>query len=315
MALFSRAIGLCRRGLAAAISLAGRYNPALLGLCCVAILWAGVLTSLSIQRNQAVHAAEQNTDNLARAFEESIIRSIRAVEQTLRYVRIAYLHDPAGFDPDQWALNSPFPVDLVFQISIINRDGYLVTSSIGGSANRIYLGDREHFRVHAERGTDDLFISKPVIGQVSGKWSIQLTRPIITADGSFGGVAVVSLDPEYLTRFYQSVDLGGDGVALLVGLDGIIRARASATPTPLGQSLAGGVMLQHHEAARSGRYLTKSPVDGITRHYAYREVQDFRLIFAVGMSEPEVMAAYRETSGCSSPWPGWSPWCCSPWSG
>lgn len=221
-------------------------------------------------------------------------RSIRAVEQTLQFVRASYLHDPSGFDPAVWSQNSPFLADLVFQISVIDKDGYLVASNISGTASRVYLGDREHFRVHKERRTDELFISKPVLGRVSGKWSIQLTRPIIAADGAFDGVVVVSLDPKYLTHFYLSVDLGHEGVALLVGLDGIIRARVAAVPTPIGQSLAGGVMQNLHRQAPSGHYLTVSRVDGVKRFYAYREVRGFPLIVAVGMGESEVMASYRQ---------------------
>jgi signal transduction histidine kinase len=45
--------------------------------------------------------------------------------------------------------------------------------------------------VHA--GKDDhLFISKPLLGKVSGKWSIQFTRPILAAN-AFNGVLVVSV--------------------------------------------------------------------------------------------------------------------------
>jgi hypothetical protein len=53
-------------------------------------------------KTEAIEAARQSTTNLTRAFEERIIRSVRAVDQVLRYVRDAYASDPTGFDINQW---------------------------------------------------------------------------------------------------------------------------------------------------------------------------------------------------------------------
>ena len=274
------------------VRVAAEHGAIILGLCCAAALWAGTLTSLAIQQGQATRAAIQNVENLARAYEDSTIRALRAVDQTLLYVRDSYERDKRHFDPAQWSKSSTFLAGLAFQISIIGKDGYLRDSTIGGAASGTWLGDRAHFKVHAETKADTLYISVPVLGRVSNRWAVQLSRPILAADGSFDGVVVVSLDPDYLARFYHAVDLGRNGVAVLVGFDGIIRARAASVATTIGGSLVDGVMMHARAAAPAGYYITASRIDGIERIYAYREVAGFPLIVIVGMGRAGVMASY-----------------------
>ena len=289
------ALAAVRRRIIAIVQGSGRHGGTILGVCCAAILWSGMLISLSVQRQQVIHAAMQNTANLARALEENTIRSLTMIDQTLLHAAAALQRDPAGFDLSRWARDSAFLTDPTFQLSIIDKDGYLQASTVDSAAGRLWLGDRAHFLAHANGGPDALFVSQPVVGRVSGRWSIQLTRRIEAADGSFAGVVVASLDPVRLSRFYRAPDLGLEGVTLLVGLDGVVRARAAAGGMKIGISLAGGEMLKAHALAPTGHYTVESRVDGVRRIYAYREVSGFPLIAVVGVSLDEILADYSAT--------------------
>jgi signal transduction histidine kinase/CheY-like chemotaxis protein/HPt (histidine-containing phosphotransfer) domain-containing protein len=270
-----------------------QHGGAVLGLCCILVLWGGVLHSLSAERDQAMRGAVEDAANLSRAFEEDIIRSIRAVDQTLLYVRDAYAKDPTGFVISSWARNTQFFTDLTFQISLIDKDGMMTGSSLAPVGARLDLSDREHFRVHVNNPRDELFISKPVFGRQSNKWSIQLTRKLLAPDGSFAGVVVISLDPQYLSRFYDSVDVGARGSVTLAGTDGIVRARAAAGDTAIGQTIAGGQLLQAYVRASAGTFKAASPIDGVSRVYAYRGVKGYPLIVLVGIAEAEYLANYE----------------------
>ena len=95
--------------------------------------------------------------------------------------------------------------------------------------------------------TDDhLFISKPVIGRTSGQWSVQLSRRFTNSDGSFGGVVVVSLNPEHFTNFYDKIDFGSAASIAMIGGDGVVRASggSAAGRFALGQDLTGTSLLR-----------------------------------------------------------------------
>ena len=270
----------------------GSYGSLLFGLSAVLLIWTGAAYFMHKEQQQTEHAALQNADNLARAFEEHIIRSIRSVDQTLLYVRDSYSRDPQHFNMALWMRNNEFLNGITFQIAIIDKDGVMVASNIPGSQSGVYLGDREHFKVHAERNTDELFVSKPVLGRVSKKWSIQLTRRINMPDGSFGGVVVVSVDPDYLSQFYKSIDVGEFGSVSLVGTDGIVRARAAQGPSTVGASLAKTQLFVAFAQARAGFYDVKSQLDGIERLFVYRQVKGYPLIVVVGLATHEIFGNY-----------------------
>lgn len=273
---------------------AGPHAIILFGIFAVAILWLSELYFSHRARIEMERSAFSNASNLARTFEEQIIRAIRMADQTLLYVRDSYARDPEHFDIALWSQYSTFLSDLTFQVSIVDKQGIMVASNIAGSAHGTNLRDREHIAIHMNRKLDELFISKPVLGRISQKWSIQLTRRITMPNGEFGGVVVVSLDPYYLTKFYQSIDIGSKGVIALAGTDGIVRARGTNGPSKIGEDLSNSLLFNRLQQSPEGAFLGKSTLDGVSRMFSYRTVKGYPLVVSVGLAEDEVFNAFNQ---------------------
>jgi signal transduction histidine kinase/DNA-binding NarL/FixJ family response regulator len=157
---------------------------------------------------------------------------------------------------------------------------------------RVNLGDREHFRVQAAATSDELFIGKPVVGRVSGQWSIQLSRRLTRPDGTFGGVIVASLNPDFLDRYFADIDLGADAGAALRRHDLVILAAYGLPQSMLGQSTISKDARAAMAHARSGAFFGDGRVDGINRLIAFKYSDAFPVIALVALSKDDLFAAY-----------------------
>jgi methyl-accepting chemotaxis protein len=264
-----------------------------LGLAMIAIIWAATAFHLVTFKRQLYESYRQNAANLARAFEQDVVHALHEVDWTLRLLRTYYdRHDPA-FDFAGLIRELSKADGLTFQYVVIGPDGLMVMSSAATAGTVLNLRDREHFYVHRDSQEDTLFVSKPLLGKVTGKWSIQLTRRITDPDGSFGGVIVASVDPGYFSRLYDSIDVGRNGLIRLVGLDGVIRSVKGGTAQSVAQSIAASAFFAATATGTGGPYRELNPLDGVARVGSYLRVAGFPLVVSVGFSEEEMLAGYR----------------------
>ncbi len=202
------------------------------------LLWGGIAAYLGQKHHAALENAAQDSRNLTHAFEENIRRSVEAIDITIRAARVARAPDTTHFDIGRWERDSGLTRALTLQLSLSDRNGDVVTSNLNATGRaRASIADRDHFRIPRDQPGDDLFISRPVIGRVSGRWSVQFVRKLFDATGTFDGILVASLDPAFLSRFYASLDIG-HGALLLLGQDGIVRSSAPESVAGLGSDLS-----------------------------------------------------------------------------
>jgi signal transduction histidine kinase len=258
----------------------------------LATLWLAVAYQLHRDATETARNAEVNLVNLTRAFAEHTAKTLEGADQAIRFMRSELRDKGASLDIAAYLHEEQIIGPAYHLLSVIGADGFVTHSS--QPFQRTDLRDREHFRVHAQGSGDDrLFISKPVLGRVSGKWSIQLTRRVDAPDHRFGGVVVLSLSPGYLTRFYNDVDLGAQGAIALVGRDAVVRARASRDPSAVGQDVSGSPVFQAALKAPSGVLRARSVIDQVERLHAFRRLDEYGLIVVTGIGVDDMLAEPR----------------------
>jgi diguanylate cyclase (GGDEF)-like protein len=266
------------------------------GLAMIALIWGAVEFHLSIERHRSEAGAIQSTGNLARVFEEQIIRTIRANDRMLRSLQISSANGTLLEDFKRWAVEVNESSDFTIQLGLIDPNGVLIGSSLGPIQQTTELGDRDYFKAHLNSTDTGLFIGKSIVGRMSGKWSIPLTRVLRTPHGEFAGIVFASLSSNRLAQFYESIDLGPGGAIMIVGLDGGVRASAGLKTDMMEQPMLGSQLLQRVETASEGFYYSGGKLDGTNRIASFRAVEGFPLALWVGRAEDDVFGNYWRNS-------------------
>jgi len=255
-------------------------------------LWLGIAAYL-VQKYQAnLDETSRDTRNFSHAFEENIRRTVEAIDTTIRAVRVARASDPVHFDIQAWERDSGLTRELTLQISFADRLGNVVTSNLGSTASPVSIADREHFRIPRDTPEDRLFISRPVLGRVSKRWSVQFVRKVYDTDGRFDGVIVASLDPAFLSRFSDSLHIGR-GALLLIGEDGIVRSVAPSGLSALNADLSPTRLMAGIVADPQGTLETSGLADGLGRIFSWRRVDPYGLVVIVGLSTVDALTGYQ----------------------
>ena len=258
-------------------------------LAFIAVIWLSIWVSLSGEYNSAKREALHDTMTLAHTFEDNAQRIVASIDQTLLSLRVAYAANPDGFDSTVWNKQQNRPDHLTVQIGLIGPTGIAVSSTMQSSPLSIDVSDREHFKVQLDPTHDDLFISKPVLGRGSQRQTVQFTRKLLRRDGSFGGVVVLSLGCDELSKFYQASETGG--FVLLAGFDGIVRARGPLDDTQIGVDLHERPYFV--EALRSHYGALETYAGARASFMSFRHLDNYPLMVIVGLNKDRVFADYR----------------------
>ena len=270
--------------------IAERRSSAMFGMVVIAMLWAGIALKYFEDVRADQRDAERTNQNFAMVFEENVLRSIGEIDKALLYLRRSIETRQESTDYSTIVNTTDVLSEIIVQVAIIDAKGIMRATNVGPQpAPPLDLSDREHFRAHLGRKDDYLFISKPVVGRASGRWSVQFTRRFLDRKGNFAGVVVASLNPEHLTKFYDKIDFGSLVSISLIGDDGVVRSSGgSADGLALGQDLSNSELGRHIRAGANATFDGVHPETGVDRLITIRKVKDHPLWVSVSINKDEI---------------------------
>ncbi|HEV8520206.1 MAG TPA: EAL domain-containing protein [Burkholderiales bacterium] len=257
-------------------------------LILVAITWGAVIAQARLDQQKAIDNAFKQNSNLAKAFEEQAIRTLKGIDSATRFLEREYARFGTNTDIAGYIENGIIEGKLFVNVAVSDERGDMVLSSHPFIPTNV--ADREHFRSHMLQDSGKLFIGRPVLARTTGASSIPMSRRINKPDGSFGGIVAALVDPHYFTDFYQQTDLGKHGMVDLVGLDGISRARRIGNIASVGIDMSKSSLLEEQAKNSIGNFVSTDGSEGIARYVSFRTLSGYPLVVAVGTSQDEVLA-------------------------
>jgi diguanylate cyclase (GGDEF)-like protein len=279
--------GTLRRGLARATE--PQLLFPLIALVLLAAIWGTTFGVIKVKDSAIEHAAAVSSRELLGTYEAQVVRALREIDLTLTLVKdwpgpAAGRHTLADLKN-----KGLLPSDLVFVVSIADRDGVIVEST--RPIDKPQRVDPDQLR--ELRNTEDLVISRLPRGP-TGERKLDFSRRLDTPGGTFDGFVIVKVDATYFVSGYDTERLGEHGVLGLLGADGVFRVRRT------GDSVFSGDTIDYASAVAgdddTDAVVSKSRWDGVRRWTSARELYGFPLAVLVGLSVNEQMApAYAQT--------------------
>ncbi len=259
--------------------------------------------SLYNSREQYELRARTQTQNVAKAVEQSLTNSIGKIDLALRTVADELERQLAAGGINETAMlafiarqEGRLPEVEAFRVS--DAEGLVILGKGLNKQAGIRWADRDYFIHHRDNAERRLFVSKPVMGRVAKKYIMGFAQRYNYPDGRFAGVISAPIALTHFSQLLASFELGPNGVVALRDIDLGLIARFPPIPDqPAGQvgnNVVSPELKSMVEAGvTSSVYFPSLAADGVQRVVAFGRLSAAPIIFAVGVATNDYLRDWK----------------------
>ena len=177
----------------------------------------------------------------------------------------------------------------ISDLFLVDADGWVIsTARFWPPPPDLTVTDREQFKYLRDHNDGALFVSEPVLGKMTGAWTIFLARRLNDAQGRFLGIVEAGVLLKHFEEFYAAVALGDGGCIALSRRDGVMLARYPVVEDWIGH-VSPGVFLA--KGTDRGEGWSTGP-DGATRYLAVSSVGNFPLFVTAALTKETLQGSW-----------------------
>ena len=174
-------------------------------------------------------------------------------------------------------------------IAIVDATGAPLVSGTVFPLPKVDISERSYFTAHKD-GRRGPFVSEVMHGKLADLTFFAVSRRRENPDGSFTGVTVIAVKPEYFSNYYRA--LPQPAIASLIRRDGAILVRFPERTTPQSLPPESPILKAFTHDPDSGFVEGVSAIDGTSRTFVYRRLPETDVYVAMGLDRGTIIATW-----------------------
>ena len=276
-------------------------------LLLLTVIWTFIYWNLYDSKNEAREYALRENSNIALSISQQTLQIISTLDEaTNRSVAFIKANKFDANELAKYAKETGLPDSILAQISYVDNQGIFVGSNIDPTGNKSghpNLSERPHVKIHLNSTNqanpmlvNGLYIGETLIGKVSNKKTIQLSKNIQSDTNNQLGVIVTSVNASHFENIYKNIFLGDSASISLLGADGLIRVKELG-----GKVNEKNLTTQEFERnflslkdKKKGTFISRDS-DGYENITAFSQIGDYPLFLLVNSNGSDIYINWKKT--------------------
>ena len=264
----------------------------LLCILVIASIWYWGLNTIDRERADIRKNAYSMASAQARTYAEQVERTVGQLDYIVRGLKFSWQKNGGKLNLEEHVAAGLVPESASISVTILDRTGVPVTTTIPTPYRRQSVASLEHFQFHQRNASQALHISKPTANLLTDRDIVLLSRRLEDDSGAFAGVIALAIEPMFLGSFVDATKLSPDDFVSIRRSDGAFFAakRGSGIPSnkPVfkGWNIIDGPSGVRHVSA-------DNYADGKARIVAWYTTTSYPIVLLVGTSDAALQAAYQ----------------------
>lgn len=192
----------------------------LLCILVIASIWYWGLNTIDRERADIRKNAYSMASAQARTYAEQVERTVGQLDYIVRGLKFSWQKNGGKLNLEEHVAAGLVPESASISVTILDRTGVPVTTTIPTPYRRQSVASLEHFQFHQKNTSQALHISKPTANLLTDRDIVLLSRRLEDDSGAFAGVIALAIEPMFLGSFVDATKLSPDDFVSIRRSDG-----------------------------------------------------------------------------------------------